>query len=1120
MSAAFCKVRSPQFHAGAGPLSAGRRGKSALHGGWLEKPIIMPLLSHCLRTLPFLVTTLPLLALDLDGNGLDDVWEARYAASGLDPAADADGDGQSNLAECLAGTDPFDPASRFNAGVQMLAGQVKVTLPAQPGKQYQLTTSAALSGTWTPVGIPVLATGTSVDFTVSSAANRGFFRAIATDVDSDGDGLNDWSEMQLAGFDRLSNHSFGAGVTDGDLAVATEMIQMLRNGDVTLATTTTAAYEKENTPAVLTFGRPVAKNYPFTLFLKTSGSTDPTKSSASAADFTLADGGGAAVVKRLVIPAAQTTAILNVKPIADAKAEVPERLHVALGGSTRSGDVTVCDAANTLANQKLLIAYLRALPGVDSLGSGLATVRLQGDNDLGTVAVSFSNLNSPVNSTQVLNSGNSILQSIPPANYGGQTWMIRASQTFTTDQAALDALLAGGVKLGVYTQANVTGEIEGQFQPTTGSSEFQAPPDPEPLATLTGDELDRDIGRFLLQSTFGPTPAAITDMKARVAAKGGDRIAAYSDWIDEQLRLPPVSPATTPVGTPSPSLELYTIAANQQEIQIRAALPTDDPNYSAAYDPNNSNRRRGWWLFALNGPDQLRQRMGFALSEIFVISDTDSLVYERSYGSANYYDMLCSRGTGTYRSLLEGVATHPMMGWYLSHLQNQKAVITNGVVVVSPDENFAREIMQLFSIGLVKLHPDGSLKLGPDGLPIPTYGQADITEMARVFTGWSFSKYNSPSTSTNVVTNTSFTRNNGSERYESQWTSPMAMFPTYHDTAAKSMIGLSLPANQTGEKDLSDVLDYLSANPNTPPFISRRLIQRFTTANPSSGYLYRVSEKFRTTGGDLRQTLKAVLLDPEVRSPDAPLTQASAGKVREPLLRSTAFLRAFGAKSSLLISDLTTYGYPQTELDKFPTGTTQSRISSTSTVFLQNPLSAPTVFNFFLPDYTPAGLLAANGLVSPELQIANENTVIQSGNYLYSPIYGSLGATSIPGQTGQNLNIDFTPLDALYMAVVDTNGDGQFTSLDTATFNKPAAITTACTAVLDRVDLLLCAGALKARYGDMPGQTRRLILDGAVSIRSQNNSSNNATNQATYMRDRIKAILWLVSSSPECVTLK
>ncbi|BCU76833.1 DUF1800 family protein [Luteolibacter sp. LG18] len=1077
----------------------------------------MPLLSHSLRALPFVVTTLPLLALDLDGNGLDDVWEARYAASGLVPSADADGDGQSNLAESQAGTDPFDAASRFNADVQVSPGQVKVTLPAQPGKQYQLTTSATLAGSWTPVGSPVLATTATVEFTVS-AASKGFFQATAVDVDSDGDGLNDWSELQLSGFDRLSGQSFSG--TGNDLAVATEMIQMLRNGDIALTTTAAAAYEKENTPAVLTFDRPLAKSYPFTLFLKTSGSTDPTKSSASATDYTLADGTNAAVAARLVIPARQTTAILNIKPVVDTKAEVPERLHVALGGSSRAGDVTVCDAANTAANQKLLIAYLRAVPGVTSLGTGLATVRLQGDNDLGTVAVSFSNLNSAVNSTQVLNAGNAILQSVPPANYGGQTWMIRASQSFTTDQAVLDALLAGGVKLGVFTQANVTGEIEGQFQPTNASSEFQPPPNPDPIATLTGTALDRDISRFLLQATFGPTPEAIADMQARVAAKSGDRIAAYGEWIDEQLRLPPVSPATTPVGTPSPSLELYTIAANQQDIQIRAALPTDDPNYNAAYDPNNNNRRRGWWLFALSGKDQLRQRMGFALGEIFVISDTDSLIQDRSYGSANYHDMLCSRGTTTYRNLLEGVATHPMMGWYLSHLRNQKAVVTNGVVVVSPDENFAREIMQLFSIGLVKLHPDGSLKLGSDGLPIPTYGQTDITEMARVFTGWSFSRYNNPSTSDTVVTNTSFNRGNGSERYESQWTAPMAMFSAYHDVAAKSMIGLSLPANQTGEKDLAEVLDYLAANTNTPPFICRRLIQRFTTANPSSGYLYRVSEKFRTTGGDLKETVKAILLDPEVRSPDQPLALASAGKIREPLLRATALLRAFGGKSAVPIADLINYTYPQTEIDKFPAGTMQARISSTTGALLQNPMSAPTVFNFFLPDYTPAGTLAANGLVSPEMQIANENTVIQAHNYLYSPIYGSLSASNLPNQTTANLNIDVTPLNALYMAVVDKNGDGQFTNLDTGAFNNAATIKLACASVLDRVDYLLCAGALKASYGDTPGKTRMLILDGAASIQSQNNNSNSASNQATYMRDRIRAILWLVSTSPECVTLK
>lgn len=1064
-----------------------------------------------------LLSTAPLFALDQNGNRQCDVWEARYHAVGLVADADADSDGYTNEAEALAGTDPLSGNS-FPAVELIREGTgLKAKIVSQPGKRYRLLSSASPGGPWSPTGTAVIATTTYLEFTAPLGPTVGFFKVATEDVDSDNDGLTDWSELQLAGFDRLSASSFGAG--SDDLAAATAMLQTLRDGAVAVSADASVAYEKDASPASLTFTRPAAANYPFTIFLKPAKPTDPTKSSATAEDYSLKDGSGQAVTNRLVIPAGQTSATLSVVPVADAKIEVPEQLRILFGGTNQVVNVTISDARNTLENQRLLVAYLHPLQGVISVGSGIATVRLQGDNDLATVTVSFSNLTSAANSTQVLNSASSILQSVPPANYGGQTWAIRASQSFTTDQAVLDALLSGGVKLGVFTQDNVNGEIEGPFQATSGSSQFQTPPLPDPIAGLTGTELDRDIVRFLTQATFGPTPEAIADLKARVTASNGDRIAAYRQWIRDQFALP------------SPSLLEYTTAANRQEIEYRAALPTTDPNYNAAYDPNNSNRRRGWWMFALSSPAQLRERYALALSEIFVISDTNSLVYERTYGSAHYYDMLRTGSSGSYRSLLEGVSTHPMMGYYLSHLRNQKAVLDrNGVVLVSPDENYAREIMQLFSIGLVQLHPDGSLKLGGNGLPIATYNQTDITEMARVFTGWSFRQYNNPSTSATVVPNVKFNQGNGSERFESQWTSPMLMFPAYHDVAAKSALGLNLPAAQTGEKDLADVLDFLAVHPNTAPFICRRLIQRFTSANPSAGYLYRVSTVFKNSNGNFADTIEAILLDPEARSIAFALDQASAGKTREPLLRVTAFLRALGGKSQLPLSDLSTYGYPPEELAKFPAGTMRARISSTSTNLFQTQLSAPTVFNFFSPDYSPAGLLAANGVNSPELQLANENSVIQAGNYLYSPIYGTLAATNLLDQalppynystSAQNLAIDIAPLTALYLGVVDKDKDGIangiFDKFDVGAFNKPAELRKACEAVLDRVDFLLCAGELKARYGDTVGQPRQIILDAALSIRTSNN---NSTDQTTVTRDRIRTILWLVMSSPECVIQK
>lgn len=1069
--------------------------------------------------LVFLLTGTLLPALDLNSDGLEDIWQTRYHANSLAPGEDADNDGRTNLQESLAGTDPFDPTSFFTTQIDLTSG-TRIQIPSQPGKTYQLYSSTTLGDPWTPVGIATLALGSTLELPAPAAGTTAFYRVEVRDTDTDNDGVNDWSELQLAGFDRQNGDSFASGSANNDLVTATAMVQAILNNQVTLAVATASSSEKEQTPAVVTFTRGSTVPYPTTLFFRTRATTETGRASARKSEYTLRDGTNQPTTYRVVIPANTTSAELRLQGTADTLAEVPEHVILGLNGTAQTADLTVIDAANTPANQKLLVAYLHPPDGVTTSASGIATIRLQGDNDRAIVTVSFSNLNSAVNSTQIF-SDSSTLQSIAATNYGGHNWTIRATQNFPSDQDLLDKILTGATKLIVFTQTQVNGEVEGFFQPTTGSTEFQIPENPTPAPILTGSDLDRDIIRFLTQATFGPTPESIADLQTRVANNGGNQLAAYNEWIDRQF---------DSTLTPTPSLLAYTTAGNKQEIQLYN--DSTKSYYNAARDPNNTHKRYGWWLFALHSPDQLRQRTAFALSEIFVISDVDSTVFERSYGASHYYDMLLTKSSSTYSDLLRSVSIHPMMGQYLSHLRNQKATFgTGGIPLTSPDENYAREIMQLFSIGLVQLHPDGSLKLGGDGLPIPTYTQNDITEMARVFTGWSFSKRNSPSNTDTVIDNTTFSYGSGTERYEAQWTSPLKMFPTYHDTGAKSAIGLNIPANQTGEQDLDSVINHLATHPNTAPFICRRLIQRFTSANPSSGYLYRVSNAFRNSNGNFPATMKAILLDPEARTLSSAYSLTSSGKTREPILRATAFLRAFKAKSQMPLADLSNYGYPSSELEKFPANTMVVRMGTTNTSLSQTPQSAPSVFNWFLPDFTPPGLLAANGLNSPELQLANENSVIQATNFQYNPIYRTQGVdcSTLITQSdtppshppnAEDMLIDLSPLEALYMSVVDVNQDGQFTSLDTGAFNNTTAITNACAKVLDHVDLMLCAGGLKARYGDTAEKPRKLILDAAVAVRAANNSSNNAGNQTTYMRDRIKTILWLVQSSPECVIQK
>ncbi len=1057
---------------------------------------------------------LPLRAIDANGDGMCDVWQAIHHAGAVNAAADLDGDGVGNAQEALAGTDPWDGASRFASNIERVGGSLRIVVATQPGKRYRLRSNSGLHGAWVPVGDWHLALTDQWISTAPLAAGTRFYSVEVAEQDTDGDGVQDWAEMQLSGYDRSRANSFGA--TGNDLAGVQEWLSQLGSGALTASVTASQSMEKEQQPAIISYTRSGDLSRPFSLFLKTDRPAEAARSSPQSGEYQFKNSAQQALGRRLVIPAGASSATLEIHAVADALTEVPEHLRIKIGGSALDRSITVVDAANTPANQRLLVAYLRPKTGISSLGSGVSTVRLSGDNDVATVALSFSNLNSVVTNTQVLTENESILQSVPSFNYGGQNWPVRASQNYLTDQALLDAMLSGGVQLGIYTNAHASGEIHGFYQMANGSTSFQVPPAPQALTTLTGASIDRDIHRFLTQATFGPTMQDIEALRSLIAAHAGDRIAAYGAWIDAQFALP------------SPSLEAYTRAANDQEI----ALYTDPTKtyYNAAFDPNQNNARRGWWLLARHAPDQLRQRVAFALSEIFVISDNDSTILNRAYGMTNYYDMLKNHAHGTYRNLLENVALHPIMAQYLSHLKNQKTTYdSQGKALTSPDENFAREIMQLFSIGLIEMHPDGSLKLGSNGLPLASYTQDDIAALSRVFTGWSFSKRNNPSNSNTVADNTSFFQSVGNERFEASWTNPLKQFATYHDTASKQWLGLTIPAGLTGEQELSIVLDRLATHPNTAPFICRRLIQRLVTANPSPGYLYRVSTAFANSGGNIGTTVRAILLDSEARSLSLADSVAGSGKVREPLLRYLAVLRGLGAKSQLRLSDLSSYGYPASELAKFPDGTTIMRVADTDSSLGQTPHSPPSVFNWFLPDFSPSGSLPANGLVSPELQIANENTTLSATNYLYGLIDNSTGqgGEALVNQTetgstytssSDNLIIPYeTTLELLYQDVFDTNNDN---TVNLTEYRNSTLIRAACEAVLDRVDLLLCGGALKARYGNAAGKPRAAILDAAVLVRASSNTSSTLSTHVTSMRERVEDIVWLVISSPEFLVQK
>jgi uncharacterized protein (DUF1800 family)/ribosomal protein L35AE/L33A len=407
----------------------------------------------------------------------------------------------------------------------------------------------------------------------------------------------------------------------------------------------------------------------------------------------------------------------------------------------------------------------------------------------------------------------------------------------------------------------------------------------------------------------------------------------------------------------------------------------------------NIDWKKFWFTNAVQEPDQLRQRMAFALSEILVVSTNGGPLYGMDAGVATYHDMLSRNALGNFRTLLEDVTLSPAMGRYLSHFRNNKFDPVTGV---HADENYAREIMQLFSVGLVKLNPDGTVQVGSDGIPLPTYDQSDVTHLANVFTGWA----SAPLTHT------------GEDAwiYDVDLLHPMVAYANHHDTGAKTIIGgVQIPAGGTAASDMKIALDTLFNHPNVGPFISRQLIQRLVTSNPSPAYVQRVAQVFNDNGqgtrGDLLAVAKAILTDAEARTPGG----AGYGKLREPLIRLVGLWRAFGAHDSNNLfeeSDVLIYG---------------------PTTFAQMPLHSPSVFNFFRPEYRLPGPLTDAGLVTPEFQITNEATLALTANLLQQEAYqyvdsrgtrhagpnydqsGQLGAGSVMLYTSEWENFAATP---------------------------------------------------------------------------------------------------------------
>jgi len=399
-------------------------------------------------------------------------------------------------------------------------------------------------------------------------------------------------------------------------------------------------------------------------------------------------------------------------------------------------------------------------------------------------------------------------------------------------------------------------------------------------------------------------------------------------------------------GTFGPTLDDILIAGEEgPESWINQQMQMPATYLSEGLRKANSDRWNEyvnvWWRHAIQADDQLRQRVAFALSQILVVSAQGGLG-EEQFGLANYYDILLRNAFGNYRDLLEEITLNPVMGEYLSMKGNRKPEPSENI---RSDENYARELLQLFSIGQVLLDEDGTPQLDDDAVPLPAYDQSTIEDFARVFTGWHFAN----------AEDFRWPKNK-------DYISPMVAWPEYHDSDTKTLLdGVTLPAGQSAQADLDAALDNIFNNPNVAPFISKQLIQRLITSNPSPGYVRDVAEVFNRNAagerGSLGSVVKAILMHQEAReghldNPD------SFGKLKEPLLRVTQLWRAFEPET---IHYDFNYGWVGNELG-------------------QSPMNSPSVFNFFRPDFSQPGEIRELGMVSPEFEILDESSIITATN--------------------------------------------------------------------------------------------------------------------------------------------
>jgi len=516
-----------------------------------------------------------------------------------------------------------------------------------------------------------------------------------------------------------------------------------------------------------------------------------------------------------------------------------------------------------------------------------------------------------------------------------------------------------------------------------------------PAALATPSE----AARFLTQCTFGPTDAEIASVQNL----------GFAGWIDQQMAMTPFS----------------MLAAVRERLDTQTPYRVDD---AAAFV-------ECFWKGAITRPDQLRQRMQFALSQIFVLSrENETIQGLASLATTNFYDILGRGAFGNWRTLLEQVALNPTMGIYLSYVKNDKEDPATGR---TPDENFAREVMQLFSIGTILLKPDGTPQRNIAGATIPAYGTDDIKGLAKVFTGISWfgnSFLSSPYAFFDGA------RNEGNPVQ-------MMYYPQHHSTSEKKFLGVTIPASATPNPagDVQIALDRLFNHQNTAPYFAKRLIQQFVTSNPTPAYVARVGAVFVNNGqgvrGDMGAVLRAVLMDAEARDTAAAQANPNFGKLREPMIRVTNWARAFDAQSRQGHYSIGETGAP-------------NRLA-------QGILDAPSVFNFWRAGYVPPHTtLGRANLRAPEFQVVSELTTAAYANLMRGAITNGIGT---------------------YPSTTDVYSD----------YAAEIAMAADANALLDRLNLLLF-------YGQMSASLRSQILAAvnSIPVPGSGNTTTARTNRA------------------------